>query len=230
VNKSEIVKLATRHPEIAEKYVKEKEHTGSLAYDVDLDPDGRFKPFSVAFGWAKENLTPAAPIENAENFYSAIQSLVERFKNYVENQGGWVMLWNDNDKSPKKEYSFQSLFTAFVMEFCRINNIDLSKEPNIGRGPVDFKLSVGVKLRVLVEAKRANNSKFWDGLDQQLPLYMKSEGIEYGIFLVAIQREADFKKSIELEARAKSASDLHGIAINAIGIDCTYGPSSASHL
>jgi hypothetical protein len=230
VNKSEIVKLATRHPDIAEKYVKEKEHTGSLPYDLETDPDGRFKPYAVAYGWAHENLTSDEAIETSDSFYAAIYGLVERFKNYVENQRGWEMLWNDNDRSPKKEYSFQSLFAAFIVEFCRINKIDLTKEGNIGRGPVDFKLSVGTKLRMLIEAKRASNSKFWDGLEKQLPLYMKAEGITHGVFLVAIQRESDFKKAFEFETQTKAASELNGISISTIGVDCTYGPSSASHL
>jgi len=117
-----------------------------------------------------------------------------------------------------------------MIPHCKANNIDLSKEANIGRGPVDFKFSQGYTKRVLIEAKLAGNSKFWSGLKTQLPKYLQAEGIEHGIFLVACQREKDFKKLKDIDKVAADVSDKSGVEIRVIAIDCSAAPPSASNL
>ena len=84
--------------------------------------------------------------------------------------------------------SFQALFMQTVATHCRANNIDVSAEANIGRGPVDFKMAIGYSARVLVEAKLARNTKFWHGLHRQLPKYLEAERVSEGIFIVSIHK------------------------------------------
>lgn len=47
--------------------------------------------------------------------------------------------------------------------YFQTNNIDVSPEANIGRGPIDFKLSRGVNERILIEVKLACNPKLQQG-------------------------------------------------------------------
>jgi hypothetical protein len=51
---------------------------------------------------------------------------------------------------------------------------DVSREVNDGRGPVDFKVSVGVFDKSLVEFKLASNSKLRANLEKQVPIYQKA--------------------------------------------------------
>ncbi len=44
-------------------------------------------------------------------------------------------------------------FLVLLMHIVNQNDIDLSREPNSGRGAVDFKLSRGATIKVLVENK-----------------------------------------------------------------------------
>ncbi len=48
---------------------------------------------------------------------------------------------------------------------------------------VDFKLPRGTRLRLVIEVKKADNGKFWNGLDTQLPIYMKSDDCNEGWYV-----------------------------------------------
>ncbi|MDQ0819176.1 hypothetical protein QFZ79_001732 [Arthrobacter sp. V4I6] len=48
---------------------------------------------------------------------------------------------------------------------------------------MDFKISCGSKLRLLIEIKKAHNGKFWHGLQTQLPSYLQSDDCDYGWYL-----------------------------------------------
>ncbi|QHO76521.1 hypothetical protein ACH79_31780 [Bradyrhizobium sp. CCBAU 051011] len=228
VDKATIIDLARRHPELREKYVKAKETEGSEPYNLNTDPHGYYQPYLVARGWAGKNIVHCL-IASSDDLFRSILQFTNQYKNYVENNEGWRLLWND-DKSPKREIAFQALFSGVIIPFCQANNIDISKEANIGRGPVDFKFSQGYSSRVLLEAKLASNSKFWSGLTKQLPMYLKAEQIDKGIFLVACQREADFKRIPGISTIAAEVSAGANVQIEVIAVDCLYGPPSASKL
>jgi len=228
VDKRTIVDFAKRHPELRERYVKSKEVEGGEPYDLRADPSGFYQPFLGARGWSANNLLRLS-IASAIELFEAINRFTEQFKNYVENQHGWQLLWND-DRTPKKEVAFQALFSGVMIPHCQANDIDISKEANIGRGPVDFKFSQGYQKRVLIEAKLASNSKFWSGLKTQLPKYLQAECIEHGIFLVACQREQDFKRLKGINEVAAEVSQKSGVEIRVIAVDCSAAPPSASNL
>jgi hypothetical protein len=75
--------------------------------------------------------------------------MLDEFRNYIENNRGWSLLWNDNGIA-KSEEAAQLLFLGIVKHYCRANNIDISPEVNIGRGPADFKISQGYEFRSLL--------------------------------------------------------------------------------
>lgn len=51
--------------------------------------------------------------------------------------------------------------------------MDVNREVNNGRGPVDFKISKGSKDTTLVEFKLASNSKLKNNLAKQVDIYKK---------------------------------------------------------
>jgi hypothetical protein len=125
-----------------------------------------------------------APTTPAE-FAGMIDLLVDDFKHFVEQRGGWALLINDNN-SEKGEEAAQLVFRGVAEARCQANNIVLDREVNLGRGPVDFKFSTGYSLRALLEVKKLHNGKFWHGLEQQLVSYLKSDRCDVGRF-VAVQ-------------------------------------------
>lgn len=228
VNKKTIIQFAAERPDLREYYVHAKEIEGGEPYDLRTDPEGYYQPYIQGFGWAEKN-SPKKQLASGADLLDAILELCALFKSYVEDNEGWRLLWND-DGSAKKEIAFQALLSGLAICFCMYKNIDLSKEPNIGRGPVDFKFSVGYMKRVLLEAKLAKNSRFWNGLTKQLPTYMRAERVDFGIFLVSCQREQDWKKISGIRQAAKEVSSEIGKDIRVIAVDTAFDPESASKL
>jgi hypothetical protein len=222
VDKATIVKFAKQHPELRERFVRKKEHDGSEPYDLKKDRSGYYQPYLAAFGWANQN-PQRNVIASSADLLTAISAFVSQFKNYVENNEGWRLLWND-DGSPKKEVAFQALFSGVMIPYCQANDIDITKEADIGRGPVDFKFSKGYSKRVLIEAKLASNSKFWNGLAKQLPKYLKAEQVDHGLFLVSCQKETDFQRIKAIRKIAKAVSKKSQLRIEVAIIDCMQSP------
>jgi hypothetical protein len=101
---------------------------------------------------------------------------------FVEQQGGWSLLWND-DGTDKPEEAAQLLFRGIVQNYCQANDIVIDREVELGRGPVDSKFSSGYEHRAHLEIKKEHNGKFWNGFEQQLPTYMRSDEVSDGWFL-----------------------------------------------
>ena len=132
---------------------------------------------------------------------------------FVEDQGGWYLLWDHEAKKEKPEHAAQLLFRGVAQNYCRANDISLDPEVNLGRGPVDFKFSRGYARRAHLELKKLHNGKFWNGLETQLPSYMKSDDVSIGWFL-ALQyndTKTSKKRAKELPTKVKAAGQANAI-------------------
>jgi len=226
VKKENIINLANKYPETREAYLKYLETITKASYDFVKDELGFYRFWEIARNLIEQHVLKCTQPEKFEDF---IVSLISTFQNYIENQDGWRLLWNDN-KTPKNEATVQALFYMVVKHYCEANQIIISKEANIGRGPVDFKLSATVDKQALIEVKLAKNTKFWKGLEKQLPKYLQAEQIKTGYFLIILYSENDFKRLSDLEERTKVISKKIGYEIKSIAVDATNSPPSASLL
>lgn len=228
VDKETIVGFARRHPELRREFVRYVEATGAEPYDYEADQRGLIKWYDAAAEYCQ--LRPLRlNFTSASEFVSFNQSLLREFRNYVENNGGWALLWNDNGR-PKSEEAAQLLFLGIVKHYCRANNVDIAPEANMGRGPVDFKVAQGYQFRALHELKLARNSKFWDGLMKQLPKYQEAEGVSIGYFIVIIESEKDLTRLTEIEAKVAEVRAATGYDVSSFTIDARRNPPSASRL
>lgn len=116
-----------------------------------------------------------------EEIYRVVIDALSVFQHHVENGNLWEALWVGN--TPKRERASQLLFFAISDAYCRAHDIDLSAEPNMGGGPVDFKFSTGYSARVLVEMKRSGGT-VEHGYTKQLEFYKKAASSDYAIFVV----------------------------------------------
>ena len=133
---------------------------------------------------------------------------------------GWKLLWND-DGSEKPEEAAQLALLGMARPYCRAHGVEIDREVNLGRGPVDFKISGGGTLRLLVEAKKLHNGDFWNGLDNQLPSYLTSDQTSDGWLLAIKYRTGGIsdKRSAELPGRVRTLNLREGLAINFSTID-----------
>ena len=228
INKHEIVEFAKRHPEVRERYIHLAEISPPDPYDFSQDEKGFVRWYNASKNYIKDypiNLK----IDSKSSFKDAIKTMINAFVNFVVNNRGWSLLWNDNGK-PKSEDAAQYLFLGIVMHYCRANNIDISREANIGRGPVDFKVSSGFSLRALLELKLAKNTKFWRGLSRQLPKYMQSEEINLGYFVIILYNDKDFNKLNGLRENIEKVNQRTKYSIVSVAVDAQRDPLSASKL
>jgi hypothetical protein len=229
IKKSEIIAIAKKNPLWVNEFVNYAESHRYEAYDLERDKSGVFKWTSNTTNYTNNN-----PLElkctGREDFIKVIDSMVNQFKLFVVDNSGYKLLWDDSKTKGKKEEACQLLLYGIVKNYCVANNIDITRESNVGRGPVDFKFSYGYNDRALLEVKLARNSKFWDGIEKQLPQYLKSEQITYGYFMVIAYNEKELKKANDVEKVIGSVCKETGYMIKIIIIDATPFKESASHM
>lgn len=86
-------------------------------------------------------------------------------------------------------------------------------------GPIDFRFSTGYSNRVLLEIKLAKNTKFWNGLKKQLPLYMKVDSCDKGIFLIIVYTDKDIERLKNIQDVCYEVCKSHNIDIQIVSID-----------
>jgi hypothetical protein len=228
VDKKTIIEFARHHPELRAEFLKFVEEEGAEPYDYSVDQRGLLKWYDATAEYCRRS--PLRLHFTSEKEFRAFnQALLDEFRNYVENNEGWRLLWNDNGV-PKSEEAAQLLFLGVVKHYCKANNIDISREVNIGRGPVDFKVSQGHQFRALLELKLARNTKFWNGLSKQLPKYQEAEGVHSGYFVVIVQSEQDLKRLTDIRPRVAQVNEATKYDILALIIDARKNPPPASRL
>lgn len=221
IPKREIVELARRNPEAVRTWARNQTSRMDLkGYDFDADPKGVIS-YDKAAAYARSNPLPALPVDSQPDLSRLVGSVLDKFKAYIEHGGGWRLLWNDNDQSEKNEDAAQLLFMGMAREYLRVFGVEIDREVELGRGPVDFKVSAGHSIRLLIEVKKAHTGTFWNGLNDQLPSYLVSDDTNEG-WLVAIQyrdsktttdRLKRLPKDVEVAAQ-RTGKTLHYVAID----------------
>lgn len=216
--------VARARPDIAMEYVKSIQGGILLPYDVEKDP-------RLLVGWAEAGRDAAAarpanlkqPDSHA-NFMEFVKSLGNEFKAAVEDTDLWKALWNDDLSKHREEKIVQAIAGAMWVQQCKAADVDISKEPNMGRGPVDFKFSAGWEKRALIEVKFISSSKFFTGASKQLPQYLKSEKITGGYYLCVGFRDADFEKDRMDRVRntCKALAEAKKVTIEPIFVDARH--------
>lgn len=228
LSKADIIGLAKRHPDARERYIQRREATHSAPYPLRRDPDLVYQWYSESRSYVGNHPLQFLITDEAA-FGNAIRNMIDEYKHFVEENKGWRLLWNEN-RTPRREASAQDLFLGIIKHYCAANNVDVSREADIGRGPVDFKLSTGAQWRALIEVKLARNSKFWNGLERQLPTYLKAERVKVGFFLVIVYTDEELLKMRHIATRVAELNKQLPFAIEAITVDARHSPQSASKL
>lgn len=224
IDKKEIIKIARRNPDWVSEYEKIKEFKGFTPYNLQYDPKGKY----IWSSKEVQNFAAMNPIvyEEKEKLTQCILDMCLSFKNFIENEGGYKLLWNVD--KPRPESAAQLLLYGITKAHCMHLDIDISKECNAGSGPVDFKYSQGFQRRVLIETKLVSNSKYWNGLTKQLPKYMKAEGIQKGIYMLIAFNTDEINKCNKLKQKIKELVLDYSIEI--IVVDASNDKISASKL
>lgn len=228
VSKKVIVAAARRHPDLVREWTKNKEGEKARPYDLSRDPLGRWQWLRAGVEFVESQPLVIVPPTHQAEFVAVIELVIGKYKTYVEEQGGWKLLWND-DGTEKPEEAAQLLFKGIAKAYCEANNIVLDREVELGRGPIDFKFSNGFRHRALLEVKKLHNGRFWNGLQQQLPSYLKSDECSLGWFVVVQYREGGASKAWAKAGPAivKKVAEDNDLTLKTVHVDCRAKPSAS---
>ena len=104
--------------------------------------------------------------------YEATLYVIEIFKDWVENNRGWAEIQNVPTKT--REKAVQRFMHLGAKNYVEVNDLDISCEPDEGRGPVDIKLSRG-KDKTVAEIKLSSNNQYLHGYQAQIQEYGAAE-------------------------------------------------------
>lgn len=112
-------------------------------------------------------------------------------------------------------------------------DVDLTRESNLGRGPVDFKFSQGWRKRALLEVKLIPSTHFFTGASKQLPQYMTTEQTSVGVYLCVGFTDKDFspERLQPIEDTFRKLREDSGWTLAVVYVDArTTNKDSASKL
>jgi hypothetical protein len=151
-------------PELIDLYIRRKEETGDRAKALSAEEIARTeRQFVAAVRDAISDLGRTEFFKRSWTTYNECLTRVKYFKNYIENQDGYRM-FNRKGLSFSTEEDLQ---LAFGLVWGG-TDLDVNREVNNGRGPVDFKASYGKGAKALIEFKLASNTALTKNLQNQV--------------------------------------------------------------
>jgi hypothetical protein len=177
-----------RFPEILDTYIALKEFDSDRAESVSTE---RVQRASQAFihqlGLLVEDMKthiglPSGPPSS----YTEALERVLAFKQYIENQDGYKLV-NPEDRAFSTEKEVQLVFGLALIG----SSFDVNREPNNGRGPVDYKLSKGAYDKSLIEFKLGSNTALKRNLEKQVEIYEKANRTKHSVKVIVNYTQQD---------------------------------------
>ena len=227
-SKAELRRVLIENPSLLRDLLRQYNRKPARPYDQRRDPAGEVVWVEASRRFSRDYPLPLAFLRarTTKEVEDIVRTIVRKFVDLVEKNGLNQLLY-DTDGKPKPERAAQLLFFGIADAYCQANNLDLSREPNAGRGAVDFKVSAGYTSRVTVEIKLSTNKKLVHGWATQLPIYQAAEKAVTGICLVLQVAESETLLKQLMKERNKS-KDEGQTTPDVIVADARLRPS-ASH-
>lgn len=223
---------AWRHPHLVVNYLDQVAETDNKPYDVERDPKMLVEWAEIGRDAAAKQ-EPIAKLDAESKFAAWVLELAKEFQHAVEETDLWKALWDDGLKKYRPEKIVQAVAGMLFAAHCRMADVDLTRESNLGRGPVDFKFSQGWQKRALLEVKLIPSTHFFTGASKQLPQYMKTERASVGVYLCVGYSDKDFspERLQPIEDTLRRLREDSGWTLEVIYVDArTTNKDSASKL
>ena len=201
-------------PELIDLYIKLKEDAGdqaaasSLAKAEDTQRLLRDQVRAAAADIAGKTDLYSRPRTTS---YDEARAAVATFKTYVEDQDGYLLINRGDGKPFASEKEVQSFFGLLLQR----TRFDVNREPNNGRGPVDFKISAGAHDKALIEFKLAKSSSLKRNLEKQVAIYEVANGTSNSVKVIICYTEADQTKVAKVLKDLGLDSDASVVVIDA---------------
>lgn len=171
-----------KFPEVFDFYIKQKEDTGDRA--VSMSESNVENSESIFIENVREHYPRLAEKTDFEKVSGVTlpetRERISYLKDFIENQDGYQMLYDKQKKPLDNEKYLQLMFRLIWWG----SNLSVDREVNNGRGPVDYKISMGAKDSTLVEFKLAKNPQLKRNLLNQVEVYAKANKTEQKVKVI----------------------------------------------
>ncbi len=174
--------LIREFPELLDIYIRLREEDGDRAVSISAEnvSDTRQRFVDAV-------RSALADLEDKTSFYdtpwTSYEECLERvgiFKSFIEHEDGYRLFNPTGTRPPSKEPDLQ---LAFKLVWAG-SQLDVNREVNNGRGPVDFKASMGSGDKSLIEFKLATNSQLKRNLQNQVAIYEAANGTRASVKVI----------------------------------------------
>jgi hypothetical protein len=181
-----------KHPEFIDYYIAHKEENGELAKSI---AENKVKLVESVFIENVKEIVDLLQTQsgfyniNPNSSYKDSLNRVNYLKQVIENNDGYKLFYVDG-KPVQRESDLQVIYrlTWYASDY------DVNREPNNGRGPVDYAVSKGAKNKTLVEFKLAKNTKLKQNLANQVEAYEKANQTENSIKVILYFNNKEYKR------------------------------------
>jgi hypothetical protein len=181
-------------PELADYYIAIKEEHGDEARETSLDKAKETQALlrdQVKLA-ARDIADKTTLYDNPWTSYDEAREAVDTFQRYVEHQDGYRVI---NRGGGKVGFAKESEVQGFFGLLLQGSWFDVNREPNNGRGPVDFKISMGAVDKTLIEFKLAKSSSLKRNVENQLAIYEKANKTNTSVLVIIGYTGAEMAKA-----------------------------------
>lgn len=189
------VKLIMEYPELIDYYIKYKEDNKEEATSVSKQLVLEVKQlFNIQIQELTKLLFERTEFYKIErDSHEEAYKRVMFLKSVIEDMDGYRIFYL-NGKQIKRESDLQIMYRLIWYA----SELDVNREINNGRGPVDFKISKGSSNASLVEFKLASNSKLKNNLAKQVEVYKKASCTDRAIKVILYFSDGEYRKVINI--------------------------------
>ncbi len=205
--KGAISLVINKYPEVLDYYIKHKESNGDQA-----KRNSTLKVQDAEQQYIEQIKELSEILQQRSLFYGLTGSTydeafkrVKYMKDVIENKDGYRLFYVKG-KPIEREEDLQIMYRLTWHAAA----VDVNREVNNGRGPVDYKISRGSKDATLVEFKLAKNSQLARNLEKQVAIYEKASDAHHSIKVIIYfsQKELSRVESILLDLKLHESPDI----------------------
>lgn len=142
--------------------------------------------------------------------YTESMARVHFLKNVIEHNDGWRFFYVDGVPI-KQEVHLQLIYRLTWYG----TPLDVNREVNNGRGPVDYAVSMGSDDKTLVEFKLAKNKKLKSNLEHQVATYETANKTKKSITVIMHFTDGEYERVRKILVELKLTSDKSIVLIDA---------------
>ncbi len=194
--KEAALRTLAAHPQVLDIYIRMKEED---AQEAHAQSNNKVRVTQAQFVEAVQQLARQfqellnqQPVVAGDESGDALEEARRRvafLKHVIEDNDGYRLFYVDG-KPVKRESDLQ---TMFRLTWCA-TAFDVNAEVNNGRGPVDYKISMGKANASLVEFKLASNTNIEKNLRNQVAIYEKASNTERSLKVILYFNEPELDK------------------------------------